>query len=161
VEDSVEITETPAEAQAGLFSIYVPAGQYSYIRVDTPDGLTGEAIVKGNDPSEEIRVIRLEPRILPGKDDRPVDKKRRKFYGAYGRFWIALPLAFFINGISQTYAYSYNNSGGSQTMFDRATTAYYVSVGAWAVAGIFLAESLIRMGIYIHTATEESIPLWE
>ena len=153
--------ETPAETQAGFFSIYVPAGQYRYIRVDTPGGLTGEAIVRGNDPADEIRVVRLEPRRLPGKDDKPVEVKRRKFYGAYGRFWIALPLAFFINGISQSYAYSYNSSGGSQTMYDRANTAYYVSIGAWAAAGIFLAESLIRMGIYIHTATEESIPLWE
>ncbi|MCL1814757.1 MAG: hypothetical protein FWG27_02905 [Treponema sp.] len=146
-----------AEPEPGFFSVYIPAGQYRYIRVDTEDGLTGEAIVKGT-PGSEVRIITLEPRRLPGKNERPVEDFRRKFYGAYGRFWIALPAAFFINGISQLYYNSYNMTSGNHGMYD---SARYVSIGAWSLAGVFLVESLVRMGIYVHRASMESIPLWE
>ena len=46
-------------------------------------------------------------------------------------------------------------------MYNDAKTSYYVTIGAWAVAGIFLTETLIRMGVYIHSASKEAIPLWE
>jgi hypothetical protein len=168
--EGADETETAAaEEQAGFFSIYVPAGQYRYIRVETEDGLTGEAIVKGSEgsrgsPEEETRTITLEPRKLPGKDEKPVEDKRQKFYGAYGRFWIAMPLAFVISGFNQLYNNTYTlafAATGSQAMYDTASMMTYVSIGAWVAAGAFLVESLIRMGIYIHTATKESIPLYE
>ena len=86
------------EIRPGFFSVYVPIGQYRYIRVETEDGLTGEAIVKGSSAEDGTRIITLQPRKLPGKDEKPVEDKRRKFYGAYGRFWVALPVAFLITG---------------------------------------------------------------
>jgi hypothetical protein len=161
--ESAASPEDPAAPapRAGFFSVYVPAGQYRYIRVDTPEGLTGEAIVKGAAGGDGVRIIELPVRRMPGRNEKPVEEKRRKFYGAYGRFWIALPAAFFINGLAQTYAYSYNASRGSEVMYDRAINSYYVSIGAWVVAGAFLAETLVRMGIYVHTASEEAVPLWE
>jgi len=140
-----------ADKQAGFFSFQVPAGQYQYIRVDTEDGLTGEAIVRGSSDTGKTRIVTLEPRKLPGKDDQPVERARKKFYGAYGRFWIALPLAFFLNGVSQ----SYINVLGSPNTYT------YVSYGAWAATGVFLAETLVRMVIYVHTGTKESIPFKE
>lgn len=170
-------TADPRTAEPGgpeIFILSIPAGEYRYIRVDTEDGLTGEVIVKGSledlerrflqaDPSAGdpgIRTITLNPRRLPGPDDKPVERRRQKFYGAYGRFWVTLPLAFIINGVYQSYANSYNTSG-AQDLYDKAMTSYYVSIGAWVVAGAFLVESLIRLGVYVHTANEESIPLWE
>jgi hypothetical protein len=133
----------------------VPIGQYRYIRVETEDGLTGEAIVKGSS-EDDVRIITLKPRKLPGKDDKPVEDMRRKFYNAYGRFWIALPAAFLINGFSQLYTNSYYMGSVSA-----GKTAYYISIGAWVVTGIFLVESLFRMGFYVHSASKETIPLWE
>jgi len=156
-----EQPEISGSIPAGFFSVYIPAGQYRYIRVDTENGLTGEAIVKGSDsagsPDAPPRLITLNLRKLPGKDDKPVEKARKKFYGAYGRFWVTLPLALFLNGIYISYANSYNLSGKPEA-YDKAITLYKVSVGAWVVTGVFIAESLIRLGIYIHTATKESIP---
>ncbi|MDR2072654.1 MAG: hypothetical protein LBP60_04375 [Spirochaetaceae bacterium] len=169
------VEATAAErGEPEVFILSIPAGEYRYIRVDTEDGLTGEVIVRGS-PEElerrflppelsagdaEIRTITLTPRRLPGPDDKPVELKRQKFYGAYGRFWVTLPLAFIINGVSQSYINSYNTSR-SQELYGKARTSYYVSIGAWVVAGAFLVESLIRLGFYIHTANEETIPLWE
>ena len=166
---SEETTEETDEAgiaeeiKPGFFSVYVPVGQYRYIRVDTEDGLTGEAIVRGS-LEDEVRIVTLNPRVLPGRDEKPVEEKRRKFYGAYGRFWVALPLAFLISGFYQTYYNSYlvgAYSSGNQTMHDNARRMSYVTIGAWAVTGVFLAETLIRMGIYVNTSSKESIPLWE
>jgi hypothetical protein len=164
--------EVPGEPE--LLTLSIPAGEYRYIRIDTEDGLTGEVIVRGSvedlerrflgggstGGEDDIRIITLKPRLLPGPNDRPVEVRRRKFYGAYGRFWIALPAAFIINGVSQSYINSYNTSGGPE-LYGKARTAYYVSIGAWVVAGVCLVESLIRLGVYVHTASEESIPLWE
>jgi hypothetical protein len=158
--DEGDETEIPERFPAGFFPLSIPVEQYRYIRVDTEDGLTGEAIVKGiNDAgsSDAPRLITLKPRKLPGKDEKPVEKVRRKFYGAFGRFWVALPLALLSSGVAQSYANSYYLSG-KQEAYNNANASYYVSVGAWAVTGVFIAESLIRLGIYVHTATKESIP---
>jgi hypothetical protein len=153
------IRESPDEP--GVFTLYVPEGQYRYIRVDTEEGLTGEAIVLGGPREDgEIRIITTKPRKLPGRDDKPVETKRKKFYGAYGRFWVTLPIAFLIHGISQTYVNSYITSA-SPDLYGKALTSYYVSMGAWILTGVFFAESLIRMGIYIHSASKEAVPLWE
>ncbi|MDR1307601.1 MAG: hypothetical protein LBK74_08520 [Treponema sp.] len=153
------IRESPDEP--GVFTLYVPEGQYRYIRVDTEEGLTGEAIVLGAPREDgEVRIITLEPRKLPGRDDKPVEVKRRKFYGAYGRFWITLPIAFLLHGVFQSYNNSYYTSA-SPDLYDKTLNSYYISMGAWIVAGAFFAESLIRMGIYIHSASKESVPLWE
>jgi len=156
--DEGDETEIAESVPTGFFPLSIPAEQYRYIRVDTENGLTGEAIVKGHtDNSDDTRLITLKPRKLPGKDDKPVEKARRKFYGAFGRFWVALPLALLINGIYQSYTNSYY-MGGKPEAYDKAMTSYYISIGAWAVTGVFLVESLIRLGIYVHTSTRESVP---
>ncbi|MDR1143102.1 MAG: hypothetical protein LBK77_02640 [Spirochaetaceae bacterium] len=153
------IRESPDEP--GVFTLHVPEGQYRYIRVDTEEGLTGEAIVLGGPREDgEVRIITLEPRKLPGRDDKPVEVKRRKFYGAYGRFFITLPIAFLLHGVFQTYNNSYYTSA-SPDLYDKTLNSYYISMGAWIVTGVFFAESLIRMGIYIHSASKESVPLWK
>jgi hypothetical protein len=159
-EETEEEDPQVVEARAGFFSVYVPMGQFQYIRVETEDGLTGEAIVKGNPDSKEVRIIELKPRKLPGRDDNPVEKSRKKFYGAYGRFWITLPLAFIINGVAQGYFNSYASTRNPE-MYNNYEVANYISIGAWSVTGIFLAETLVRMFVYVHTGTKEAIPYIE
>ncbi|MDR2768329.1 MAG: hypothetical protein LBB82_08405 [Treponema sp.] len=152
-----------AELEAGMresLRLHIPVDEYRYIRIETEDGLTGEAIVKGKIDEVEIREMNLRLRQLPGKDQKPVERARKKFYGAFGRFWIALPLAFFINGLTQTYANAYNISG-NRRLYDNAMSSYYWSIGAWSLAGVFLAETIIRGVIYVHTSSREAIPLWE
>ena len=153
--------DSTEERVPAFFSVYVPIGQYRYIRVETEDGLTGEAIVKGSSDGEP-RIITLQPRRLPGRNEKPVEEKRRKFYGAFGRFWVALPLAFLATGFYQNYLNGYTigvYTHRRQDMYSSARTAYYVTIGAWAVTGVFLVESLVRMGIYVHKASTEAVPL--
>jgi hypothetical protein len=140
--------------------ISVPRGRYRYINVETEDGRGGELIVLGKQNGESRRV-EINPEILPGKDEKPVEKRRRQFYGAWGRLWITLPLAFLLDGVTRSYATAYNASRGNQELLDRFNTSYYISRGMMIAAGVFGAESIIRLIIYINTANREAVPLWE
>jgi hypothetical protein len=151
--------ELESEMQTAL-RLRIPVNEYRYIRIETEDGLTGEAIVKGTVDTAEIRVLDLDLKKLSSKDEQTVEKARRKFYGAFGRFWVTLPVAFFLNGYTQTYALGYNLSG-NQNLYRNTNNYYYWSIGAWIAAGTFFVESMIRLVIYVHTANKETIPLWE
>jgi hypothetical protein len=139
----------------------IPQGSYAYINTETDDGRTGRGIVLGSE--NEGRIITFNPQApLQGKEaeKRSVEVLRRKFYGAYGRFWVALPLAFLINGVFQSYAISYNASG-SREIYDTAITAQNITMGAWIGAGLFLAETLVRLVFYVRAADKEAVPLFE
>jgi hypothetical protein len=139
--------------------ISVPLDRYRYINVETEDGRRGEVIVFGEQQAEDGGYIEVNPRIIPGKDEQPVEKRRRQFYGAWGRFWVTLPLAFLLDGLASSYASAYTASRGKEEFLDRFNTAYYISRGAMIAAGVFGVESIIRLIIYINTANREAVPL--
>jgi hypothetical protein len=148
--------------EGGELEIAVPRDHYRYINVETEDGRTGEIIVLGAEEDGRQRFVEFAPAAVPGRDEKPVEKRRRQFYGAWGRLWIALPLAFLLDGIAQSYANAYNSSGtGNSGLYDRAQTSFYISRGAMITAGIFGAESLIRLVLYVSAASKEAVPLWE
>jgi hypothetical protein len=144
----------------GDMEIPVPQDRYRYLNVETEDGRRGEVIVLGEQRTNGQRSIEIKPKIIPGRDEKPVEKRRRQFYGAWGRLWVTLPLAVLLDGLAMSYATAYNASG-SQELLDRFYTSYYISRGAMIAAGIFGAESLIRLIIYINTANQEAVPLWK
>jgi hypothetical protein len=144
----------------GDLEISVPLDHYRYINAETEDGKRGEVIVLGGQQSESQRSVEVNPRIIPGKDEQPVEKRRRQFYGAWGRLWVTLPLAFFLDGLTRSYAAAYNVSG-NEDIRDRFNTSYYISRGAIFAAGVFGVESIIRLIIYINTANREAVPLWK
>jgi hypothetical protein len=88
------------------------------------------------------------------REDKETDRFRRAFYGAYGRFWIALPVAFLVNGLYTMYSGTYlrPESPGNADLYDQASVLYYINIGTMVVAGGFLAESLYRMFRYIYAA---------
>ncbi|MDR0402005.1 MAG: PEGA domain-containing protein [Treponema sp.] len=143
----------------GDLEIAVPRDGYRHISAETETGERGEIIVLGEQTGGG-RLVGLNPRIIPGKDEKPVERRRRQFYGAWGRLWITLPLAFFLDGVARSYATAYNSSG-SDDILNRYNTSFYVSRGAMIAAGIFGVESLIRLIIYINTANREAVPLWK
>jgi hypothetical protein len=124
----------------------LPLGQYENISVQTPAGETGSVVVQGGIFSAENLILKTSP----PPEAKQVDRFRRMYYGAWGRFWFALPAAFLIYGISSAYTNSYNNNTLPE-LYDKATAYNYISIGAIAVAGGFLGESLFRMGRYLYT----------
>lgn len=97
-------------------------------------------------------VVSLSENYVQPKDKQAVNQARKGFYGAFGRFWLALPAAFLLSGITDTYINAYNISG-NRDLINPATTFYYSSQGAWVVTGIFLIESLFRLGFYVYSAS--------
>jgi hypothetical protein len=146
---------------SGIFEMEVPEGLYSYISTETEDGRNAQAIVLG-EAKDEQRIISFDPKAPPeDPQKKSVETLRKKFYGAYGRFWIALPLAFLANGLYNTNALAYNASTGSEALYDSAKNSYYLTVGLFIGAGLFLAESLIRLVVYVRAADKEAVPFYE
>jgi hypothetical protein len=163
------------ESLSGLFELEIPEGYYSYINAEAEDGRSGKIIVLGNS-REEGRIITFKPEPLPEpggkpKPDRSVETLRKKFYGAYGRFWLTLPLAFLANGLYMSYPVTQTlpslfegasrDNYPSEELYNSASLAQKAAAVAWIGAGVFLVESLVRLVLYIRAADKEAVPLYE
>jgi hypothetical protein len=136
----------------------MPANGYEYFRVETLEGETGAVVVQGTGqmlntpPIFDIRTT-----MPPGEDEKPVEKSRRNFYGAYGRFWIVLPAAFILGGVYNSYLAAYNHSP-TQAMYDDTQRYWIISTGTAVLAGAALAETFYRIYRYVRTAGENTTP---
>ncbi|MDR2068604.1 MAG: hypothetical protein LBP71_01915 [Spirochaetaceae bacterium] len=141
-------------------SITVPKNQYEYIWIETPGGNT-DSVAFSAAPERSGSLITFKPSMpyLPEEDR--VEKARHKFYGAWGRFWIALPLTVFLYGISTAYAPTIHgqNSGLYLQSSNALLHNAYISLGAIALTSFFTAEWLYRTFGYISTASEDAVPL--
>lgn len=124
--------------------------QYEYVTMENEKDETASFVYNGKVASA---VITLKPEIANTKT---VEDYRKSFYGAYGRFWISLPIAFLVYGISSSMVNSSNYSG-KPDMYDGALTSQYVFYGTAGVAGAFLIETLVRMGIYLYQSNKANV----
>jgi hypothetical protein len=118
--------------------------RYEYISVESSGG-SAAMVFRGADGSAVFEVREPGPR--------QVERMRRRFYGAWGRFWVALPAAFLINGIAATYTNAYNQRG-DPGIYDEANNFRYISIAAWTVFGCTVAESIYRAFRYLHSSSE-------
>jgi hypothetical protein len=130
----------------------LPALKMAYIEVETKTGLGASSVVSQGG----TLVLQLKP--LPGKDAKPVENARHRFYGAFGRFSIALPIAFFMSGMAQVYenAATWSGDADKEASGERVSLWAHVAV---AVAASFFAESAVRCAIYLHEANARATPL--
>jgi hypothetical protein len=143
---------------AAPLTFTVPARGYEYLRVETPEGETGIVVVEGTGAgTDNPPVFEVKTRMPPGPDEKPVDKARRGFYGAYGRFWFALPVAFILGGIYTAHLDAYRRNSTPE-MYDQSIRYYYLSTGAAVVAGAALTEAFYRIYRYVRTSGENTTP---
>jgi hypothetical protein len=141
-------------------SMLVPQNQYEYVHIETPEGRTASAVFNA-DPDRRGNSITLKPSLIYLPEEKRVEQSRRAFYGAWGRFWIALPLTVLLYGVSTAYAptkYGYDSSlylQSSNTLLHNS----YISLGAIAITGIFAAEWIYRTFRYISTAGGDAVPM--
>jgi hypothetical protein len=140
---SLYLGEVPLEVKLHL-------NQYEYFRLDTPAGETAQTILFGGMEPYLSTSVSLKP--MTPKGEKEVDTVRRKYYGAYGRFWLILPAAYVLQGLSSTMTNTYNLTRNTE-LYNKAMTLYYVSMGAMIAAGGFLLESFIREAIYLAVST--------
>jgi hypothetical protein len=123
----------------------IPADKYEYFYIETGEGDSAAMVYAGRDGT-----ALLEPRPPREKE---VEFFRRKFYGAYGRFWIALPITFLLSGISTAKSAAYNYGGGNPDFYDEAIHNYYISIAAMVITGCVLAETVYRVYRYTRAST--------
>jgi hypothetical protein len=156
----VDVPDYPGTAvyQGSLFIGNTPleldleTDQPEHISVETPEGNVGSVIIPAGVKPENAA---LYPVVIPPLEEGRLDKSRRSFYGAWGRFWIALPLAWMVNGLATTVIGAYNNNQfRTEKQYDEAQAYRWTSIGLTVITGGFALESIIRAVIYIHTSTK-------
>jgi hypothetical protein len=156
---TVDTTEPAALYRGALyvgetpFALSAPRDTWLSLLAETPDKKSASTAFIVNDGA-----IRMKP-LEPPKQD-AVDKARRGFYGAWGRFWIALPLALVVNGMYSSYVGAYKLST-TRTEDDRNTakTFQYAAGASIAVAALFGVEFAARLVYYVVVANRERTPL--
>jgi hypothetical protein len=131
-------------------AVGLPLNQYEYLRVNTPTGELAQIILFGGQEPDMVNTISLKP--MTPKGEKEVAVVRRKYYGSYGRFWILLPAAYILQGLSSTMTNTYTLTRNPE-LYDKALTLSYVSMGFMIAAGGLLLESFIREAVYLVVST--------
>jgi hypothetical protein len=143
------IGETP-------FTLFAPFDTRISLAAETRDKRSASTAVLVDN---SVSAVTLKP-VSPPQGN-AVDRARRGFYGAWGRFWIALPVALVLNGMYSSYVSAYNTPSGIRTEEDYNTALMYqyATIGAAVTAGIFGAEFAARLFYYVHVSNRERSPL--
>jgi hypothetical protein len=131
-------------------TLHLESDQYEYITMENEKGDNISFIYDGSVSSAAVTLI---PESLNEKN---VEYYRKKFYGAYGRFWVSLPIAFLVYGLA-TSAVNASNYSGNPDMYKDAVMNRNIAIGSAAIAGTFLLETFIRMGIYLYKSNATDV----
>jgi len=161
--------------QGGIFRGFTPLElqtapeRYEYIQVETAWGKTGSAVFQGpfadaDTASGAEKTAVLETGFPYPSSDKRVNRARKGLYSAWGRFWLTLPLALFLQGVSTSYeyAYLYDISRGSEpnaAMAQKADVYKKISIGAWVLLGAEVLEYCYRVYRYLRASGEEGASL--
>ncbi|MFQ3548084.1 MAG: hypothetical protein SNJ56_07070 [Termitinemataceae bacterium] len=101
--------------------------------------------------------------VIPPQADlskkQSVEKMRKQFYGAFGRFWLIMPIAFVFNGYTKSYIDTLFYYGKAErAVIDEAIAMYYTAQAFWGLTIITVVETLYRLGRYVYTANASSAP---
>jgi hypothetical protein len=134
------------------FTLDMPFNQMEYLYMKNDEG-EAKAVVSGG----VTDFVNIELKPFPDPEEKRVAQARRAFYNAFGRFWIALPIAVVFGAMAEAEITAYNHlSRNNQDLYDSATRDYYISIGLWVVFGLTAAESIYRIFRYTHVAGEKS-----
>jgi hypothetical protein len=133
------------------FTLDMPFNQMEYFYIKNDEG-EAKAVVS----SAATDPVNMELQPFPDPEEKRVAQARRAFYNAFGRFWIALPIAVVFGAMAAAETSAYNHlSVHNQELYDNAIRDYYISIGLWVVFGLTAAESIYRIFRYTHTAGEK------
>jgi hypothetical protein len=135
-------------------TLEAPINSSEYFHAETPQGSTGSVIFRVGQVGNPIH-IGTRPALDPGA--KPLGKARKQYYGAWGRFWVALPVTILMLGLSGSYRDAYTVYG--TPVFAENYQIYTgVTLGLGVVSAGFAVESIIRIIWYAHTASK-SVPV--
>ncbi len=85
-------------------------------------------------------------------DGKELERARKAFYGAFGRFSIMLPIAFLVSGFAKGYKDRVVFGSSQETALLGARMDFAGNV-LWVTAGVFVAEAVYRFTKFINIAT--------
>ena len=141
------------------FTLELPRTEFTYISVETPEGDIGSAVYRDNNLVKgSAQFVRQEDntrqavfstkRPIPPEEKR-VEKARRGFYGAYGAFWIILPVSLLTAGVAGTYI-----SAGENV---KAWNG--VRIGANVTWGVSLGVTFFQIFRYLYISGADAAPI--
>jgi hypothetical protein len=137
-------------------SLDLPLNGFEYFKAES-EGKAGAIVTGEKDP-----LLNIKKRVLPREGEKPVEKAQDKMYAAYGRFWIALPVALVVGmpwqGGGGIFGAAYNGFVSSQTQksADNANVWYNVSLVAVVAVGVTLADTIFRAVRYFYISNKNS-----
>ncbi|MDR1428792.1 MAG: hypothetical protein LBI85_00755 [Spirochaetaceae bacterium] len=159
---TIEIQSDEEEALVYLGSLYIgktplsfeaPAYVSQYVMVENPGAEQARVVFQDYEG-----VMAVHPLPVEAPESKSVNNLRRKFYGAFGRFWISLSLAVLVTGLRNAYVTGYNGSGNT-SLYNSATSYDLASNIAWGAMGFFLTESVVRYVIYTGSSDRPPVQL--
>jgi hypothetical protein len=132
-------------------SLNGPTDHYRDYYILTEDGKIAQSIFSISDQS-----LLLKPHLAPPEGR--TNKARHRYYNSLGRFWITLPFFILSLGLYEKYTADAIRLR-SYDVLDQAQIFQYAAIGFGALAGGFLIESFVKLGIYIWEGNRETSPL--
>jgi hypothetical protein len=127
-------------------------GSNEAMAVETKSGKTSQIVFEIKDGSS----FSLNPKAPP--EIGRTEKARKGFYGALGRFWIGLPVAYMIMGFGNSYINTHNYAAASRndmSHYDDAIRWGDIQTGAAIGLGALGLDVIIRFIIYIYQGNKE------
>ncbi|MHC6204239.1 hypothetical protein ACYULU_13740 [Breznakiellaceae bacterium SP9] len=137
----------------GKTPLTVSASPYhrEYFFLESPGGETAQIVLDAQMLSRTQASLALNTIMPPPEGYDRINPPRRRMYNAYMRFWLALPAAFLMAGISRT-STEYYNSTFDSTMYDSAVRNYYISLGLYGLLAAATVDYYYRAYQYVGTA---------
>jgi hypothetical protein len=154
--------DTP-EANAALYRGALYVGQTPFM-LDTPFNQMEYFYMKNDEGEAKVVVsggatdlVNIELQSFPDPEEKRVAQARRSFYNAFGRFWIALPVAVVFGAMATAEKTAYEHrSGDNQDLYNSSTRDFYISIGLWLALGLTTADSIYRIFRYTQVSSEKS-----
>ena len=163
---SLYMGETP-------LTLEIPKAESVYISVETPEGEIGSAIIRdntlirgnaqftGNNNNAQADFLTSTP---VSRAEQQVEKTRKKFYTAYGAFWIILPVALLASGIAGTYitansSYSGGNPETKSKLSNNAAFGNTIQTASYGLIGASLGLTFFQIYRYLSVSGGDSTPI--
>jgi DNA-binding winged helix-turn-helix (wHTH) protein len=135
-----------------------PLDGFGQISIETEDNNKGEyRTAQTIFQIEDKTSVKIAPK-KPAPTDR-IEKARKRFYGAYGRLWIGLPVALMLLGVSESYVNAFNSVDWDKypDLYDeKYPTAVFWSrtmpISAGIGIGVLAADVIIHLILYVYQA---------
>jgi len=165
-------------------TLELPGTSFAYISVETPQGEIGSmvyrdnSLIKGNAQFTRITEdgsvgaggsAAFTTKVPISPEEKRVDRARRGFYGAYGAFWIILPVSLLTAGIAQNYVNANNMAAvygmyaddydTRKKIYDNAVIGRNVTIGAYGVMGVALGVTFFQIFRYLYVSGGDATPI--